>query len=206
MNLSLHPAQPSHVNAAVPLIYSSGPAAFDFVFRTEKQTAHDFLRKAFLDGAGEFGFRNHTVALVDGAVVGIGAGFSGETGLRFSVAAARQILSLYGVQALGIIRCGLQIEHLFPPPDKTTLYIAHLGVASAMQSQGIGALFIEHFMAQGKAKGCTLAALDVSVENPRAQALYERAGFVVMVERESHLEKEFAQVANHRRMEKQIPL
>jgi hypothetical protein len=64
----------------VPLIYSSGPAAFDFVFATEKHSAQDFLRTAFIDGAGEFGFRNHTVAVAKNIVVGIGAAFSGDIG------------------------------------------------------------------------------------------------------------------------------
>jgi hypothetical protein len=58
----------------VPLIYSSGPAAFDFVFSVPgRASALDFLRHAFLDGAGEFGFRNHVVGVQDGAVIAAGA-------------------------------------------------------------------------------------------------------------------------------------
>jgi ribosomal protein S18 acetylase RimI-like enzyme len=54
------------------------------------------------------------------------------------------------------------------------------------------------------ARGLRTAALDVAVGNPRAQALYERLGFVVAAERVSTLRNAQATVANHRRME--LPL
>ena len=49
--------------------------------------------------------------------------------------------------------------------------------------------------------GRTRAALDVSVENPRAQALYERLDFEVTEECMSKLENSTARVPDHRRME-----
>jgi hypothetical protein len=52
-------ARTEDVDASVPLIYSSGPDAFDYVF----WDAESFLRRAYLDGTGECGNRNHTVAV-----------------------------------------------------------------------------------------------------------------------------------------------
>ena len=48
--------------------------------------------------------------------------------------------------------------------------------------------------------GLPMAALDVSVANPRAQALYERLGFTVQAERHSNLPG----VASHRYMQRAL--
>jgi ribosomal protein S18 acetylase RimI-like enzyme len=132
-------------------------------------------------------------------IVGIGACFSGNVALSFTLAAARQILSFYGLlQGWAVIRKGLQMEHIVQPPTGRLHYLAHLGVAPDWQGKGVGAQLIQHLLKQGQQAGRRTAALDVAVTNPRAQALYERLGFVVTHERSSTL----ANVAHHRRMEK----
>jgi ribosomal protein S18 acetylase RimI-like enzyme len=204
MSIILRPAQATDVSAAIPLIYSSGPLAFDYAFAHKtKGTAQQFLQSAFVDGEGEFGYKNHTVVTHEGKVVGIGTGFTDSSGLAFTLAAARQIFSFYGpIEAWGIIRRGLQVEGVIHPPSDKEQYIAHLGVLPEWQSKGIGAQLIEYFIAEAMAKGLKVASLDVSVINPRAQALYERMGFAVKTERQSLLKNEYGQVVNHRRMEK----
>ncbi|NUM49443.1 MAG: GNAT family N-acetyltransferase, partial [Anaerolineales bacterium] len=85
MNLHFRVATPADTEAAIPLIYSSGPAAFDYVFKhPARGTALDFLRHAFADGAGEFGYRNHTIVETGGQIVGIGACFSGREAFGFT--------------------------------------------------------------------------------------------------------------------------
>lgn len=207
MEVQFRSAQPDDVAAAVPLLYSSGPAAFDFVFAQKANgsarpvAAKDFLCSVFVDGAGEFGYRNHVVALSAGQVVGLGASFSGDTGLPFTLAAARQILSFYGpLRGWAVIRRGLQMEHIVQPPTGQLHYLAHLGVAPEHQSRGIGAQLITHLLEQGRQAGRQHTALDVAVTNPRAQALYERLGFKVTGERRSSLPN----VAHHRRLERRL--
>jgi hypothetical protein len=90
-NLFFRPAAPADVNAAVPLIYSSAPAAFDFLFAVpERGSPQKFLRQAFVEGTGQFGFRNHVVGVEDGEVVAVGAAWSGASRFTFlSLARAR---------------------------------------------------------------------------------------------------------------------
>ena len=192
----LRPARSEDVDAAVPLIYSSGPDAFDYVFGD----AWTFLRHAYLDGAGELGYRSHTVAEVDGNVVGVGAAYSGDTNLTFTVAAARQIVRHFGLRAPAAIVRGLRTERVIRPPDKDMHYIGHVGVVESMRGRGIGARLIRHFLADGRARGCRTAELDVAVTNPDAQRLYERLGFRVEVERASTLRNANGSVSTHRRM------
>lgn len=202
--VEFRPATAADVEAAVPLIYSSGPAAFDYVFAARGKTAQDFLRAAFVRGDGEFGYRSHVLALIDGEVTGIGAAFSGDAGLPYTLAAARQILSVYGAGAPGPIRRGLQVERVVVPPKADIHYLAHLGVAPLWRSRGIGAQLVDHLIRQGVALGRRTAALDVAATNPRAQALYERLGFVVTGTRHSTLRSDTATIADHHRMERPI--
>jgi ribosomal protein S18 acetylase RimI-like enzyme len=206
MSITFRPATPDDAGDSVPLIYSSGPAAFDFVFSTPgKATARDFLRLAFLDGRGEFGFRNHVVGVLDGEVVAAGAAWSGASNLAFALAAARQILRQYGpFVGASVVACGLRVESVVQPPARACWYVAHLGVRPELRGRGIGEALVGHLLENGRDQGLSTAALDVAATNARAQALYERLGFIVTKERESRLANAAATVPNHRRMELRI--
>jgi ribosomal protein S18 acetylase RimI-like enzyme len=190
--------------AAVPLIYSSGPAAFDYVFAVPgRSTALAFLQRAFVDGAGEFGWRNHIVGELEGVVVAVGAGYGGEAALAFTLAAARQILAHYGLRrAPGVIARGLRVERVIPPPPRGVHYLAHLGVSPALRGHGIGRALIEELIRRGLQQGRRRVMLDVAASNPRAQALYERLGFAVTGGRRSVLANPQGAVPDHRRMER----
>jgi ribosomal protein S18 acetylase RimI-like enzyme len=188
-------------NAAVPLIHASGPAAFDYVFADARGNAQAFLRRAFIDGAGEFGCRNHVVAECDGEVVAVGAGFSGEHALAFTMAAARQIFAHYGpLRAPAVIARGLRTERVIPPPRRDVQYLAHLGVLPALRGSGIGRALIAELARRGAEQGRHRLELDVAADNPRAQALYERLGFAVCVTRPSALANRHGAVPEQRRM------
>ncbi|MBD8874267.1 N-acetyltransferase [Rhodanobacter sp. DHB23] len=191
---------------AVPLIHSSGPAAFDYVFAVPgRSSALAFLHRAFVDGAGEFGWRNHVVGELEGVVVAVGAGFGGEAALAFTLAAARQILAHYGLRhAPGVIARGLRVERVIPPPSRGMHYLAHLGVSPALRGQGMGRALIDELIRRGVQSGRSRMVLDVAASNPRAQALYARQGFEVTGERASMLANAQGTVPDHRRMERVV--
>jgi len=201
MTVEFRPAVPGDARDAVPLIYSSGPAAFDYVFAVPgRSSAPEFLARAFFDGRGEFGWRNHVVGVLGNEVVAAGAAWDGTSTLAFTHAAAVQILRGYGLAAAGVVTRGLRVESVVQPPNRRCWYVAHLGVRPDKRGHGIGEALIGHLLAHGQRKGHSRAALDVAVTNPRAQALYERLGFAVTGERVSRLSNSQAIVANHRRM------
>ena len=70
----------------------------------------------------------------------------------------------------------------------------------SLRGEGLGSQLIEHFLQIGRDSGLPMAALDVSVANPKAQALYERFGFAVQVERVSTLPG----VSSHRYMQRKL--
>ena len=166
--------------------------------------AMGFLERIFGQEHGEFGYAVHAVGVLNDNVVAVGAVYSGRSALAFFLASARQVFSCYGPwQGIAVSRRGLQFERLCPPPTGDLLYVSHLGVAPEFRGQGIGQCLIKRMLiaAERSTKGHTTAALDVSCENPRAQALYERMGFEVVRERHSTLENSTATVPSQRRME-----
>ncbi|MFO1394077.1 MAG: GNAT family N-acetyltransferase [Steroidobacteraceae bacterium] len=200
------PARPADADATVPLIYSSGPAAFDYVFDVPgRGSAQDFLKDAFIDGAGEFGWRNHVVGELDGRVVAAGAAWDGTSTFAFTRAALAQILSRYGVVAgTGVAVRGLRVESVVQPPPRDLWYVAHLGVPADLRGRGIGEALVLRLLELGRARGFVRTGLDVAVTNPAAERLYARLGYVLVRERASRLANDRARVPAHRRMEGEI--
>jgi len=204
--LTFRAASRADVADAVPLIYSSGPAAFDYVFNNGgTRDAQAFLRFAYLHGGGEFGWRAHRIAEMGGQVVAVGAAFDGRTVTRFTLAGALQIWGFYGaIRAWGVMVRGLRVEAIIRPPHAQEYYLCHLGVREEMRGRGIGAHFIGHLLEGLDAKRHRCATLDVAVTNPRAQLLYERLGFEVEALRASKLQNRRGRVADHYRMSRPL--
>ena len=204
--LTFRAAMRADVADAVPLIYSSGPAAFDYVFNIGAiRDAPAFLRFAYLHGGGEFGWQSHRVAEIGGQVVAAGAAYDGRLTLRFTLAGALQILAFYGpIRAWGVMIRGLCTETVIRPPRAEEYYLCHLGVREESRGQGIGAHFMRHLLAGMDAKRHRCAALDVAITNPRAKLLYERLGFAVDALRPSKLQNRHGRVADHYRMSRPV--
>jgi ribosomal protein S18 acetylase RimI-like enzyme len=206
MPLSFREAAAADAADAVPLIYSSGPAAFDYVFDVGKsRSAPEFLRFAYLQGAGEFGWRNHRVAEIAGRVAAIGAAFDGRAVARFTIANALQILRFYGpINAWGVMLRGLRTEAIIRPPPAQEYYLCHIGVREDLRGQGIGTHLMRKLLEGLEARQHRCATLDVAVTNPRAQLLYERLGFVVSALRKSALMNRRGRVPDHYRMSRPV--
>lgn len=190
----------------MPLIYSSGPSAFDYVFGSRRPDgALGFLRFAFGRGDGEFGYRAHLVAIVADRVVGVGAAFDGRAVPGFTVAGAVQILKYFGpIDAWGVVARGLRTESIIRPPRADEYYLCHLGVNPARRGAGIGTKLVCELLGSIDVTRHAAATLDVSTENPDAERLYARLGFVVTTRRASALANRYGRVAAHHRMARPV--
>lgn len=74
---------------------------------------------------------------------------------------------------------GVALAPFLRNKDKTIPYIQNICVAEGFQGQGIGQHLITYASQNARTHGHHTIALDVSLDNPRAQKLYERLGFVV---------------------------
>lgn len=202
MSLQFRPATAADAPVAAPLVYSAGPEAFDYILRAAGREALEFLRDAFAQGAGYQGWRNHQVAERDGRVVGVGAFYSGRDEGRLTLGFVRQVLGFYPLHAaLGVIRRALEVAPMMKPVRRNMLYVANFGVAPECRGQGIGARMLNWQLAQARARGFAIYALDVAVTNPRAQRLYEGIGMRVVRERRFRGDRRRSPVPDCRRLE-----
>ena len=201
MNLAFRPAHPADADAAIPLIHASGPQAFDCVFCSrDAQEARRFLRETFVRGRGRFAAARHVVACVDGAVAGIGTAYGDEVNGGDFLGEGLAIAQFYGWRAVPVVARGLRAEAVMRPPRRGEWMLAHLAVAPERRGSGVGARLVRHLLEIGRQAGKALAVLDVSVENPRAEALYARMGFARQAERASRLVTPYGRLFAHRRM------
>ena len=171
-------AQPDDIHDAVPLIYSSGIPEFDYGFSGVNSQAKSFLKYAFSDGRGFFGWRNHVVATANDVVIGIAAFYSGQEYLRLSTELVWQVFWFFSFKDIPrVLWCMHQLQSRMPKPSPKMHYIANFAVRADMRGNNIGSTLLLNQLTIAKNLGRTVFALDVSVDNPRAQALYERLGF-----------------------------
>ena len=176
-------ARPQDVETALQLIYSSGPQAFEYLFPRHGATQQDFLRFAFTDGNGFLGYKNHLVATSNGQVVGIAAFYNFSTYARLTLEHLAQLLRFYpALNFFGLAVRGIHLKSIMPAPTQNMHYVANFGVVKAFRGMGIGTCLLDHQRAQALTLGRTRYALDVSVDNQRAQELYERYGFSAQTE------------------------
>jgi ribosomal protein S18 acetylase RimI-like enzyme len=200
-DVTFRPAGPEDGEASAPLIHAAGPEAFDYIFHTARTDAFGFLRNALPRREGEFGHGIHVVGVRNGRIVACGAGWAGAGGAGLLHATALSILRYMGLRDTpGAFRRGLQVHSLMPDAGPGEYYIGHLGVDPAQRGRGIGAAMLAYLMAPVRTGRAHTAVLDVSMENPRAQALYERLGFRVTKTRDWTFENARARVPGHRRM------
>jgi ribosomal protein S18 acetylase RimI-like enzyme len=198
MDVEVRPAEPDDVDAAVPLIYGSGPHEYDFAFASRRHRATDWIGTAFLAGSTTEGYRAFQVALVDGRVVGVGSFVDGAAfNLGNSLRLIWLAMSFYGLlECWGAMRRTIQLTRQMPPPANDALFIQKLAVSPEMRGQGVGTALINEEIRLARDRGIRRCVLDVAVTNPKAQELYERLGFRVTSERSLN-----DRVPDQRRME-----
>lgn len=192
--IELRKSTEDEVDIAVPLIYSSGPESFDFVFKNNKKLATDFLKYAFVRKGGEFSYQNHYSLYKGNVLVAVGSVFNAKQAAAFAFYDGMKIMRYYRLMCFPVIKNGLQIESIIQLPKRNEIAIAHLGVQPEFQGQGLGTELINRLMEKAIKKEGSQFVLDVSEENPRAKALYERLGFVSTKKVDSSLKNKYSYV------------
>ncbi|TRX55850.1 GNAT family N-acetyltransferase [Thalassomonas sp. M1454] len=174
MQIDIRQASASDCNQATPLIFSSGPAAFNYIFPNPSR----FLKYSFNKGQSQFGFNNHYLAILDGQVVATIACFDRHQAKIMELSCIMDMAKHLGWNFWGSAIKGLRFERIVPKPIKHSLCIAHLGVSKALQNRGIGTQLINWAIEKAKIQGYQSVSLDVAQSNPGARKLYESLGFI----------------------------
>ncbi|TGL44583.1 GNAT family N-acetyltransferase [Leptospira perdikensis] len=199
-HLTIRNAKPSDVDSIVPLIHSSGPKAWTFVFQEEKKTAFDFLNSSYIRRGNTVSYTNHCVAEIDGRVVGSILSYSQPSFLALTMGTALRILSVYTWKAPKVMARGLKTETIIQPPKPGCLYLGHIAVLESERNKGIAGELIQYML--NKETKYKTASLDVSAENKPAISLYQKLGFQIKETR--HPLGWEGIIPSHHYMEKQI--
>jgi len=116
-----------------------------------------------------------TALSADGKLVGL-AGFRTEAG-SFAGGGRSDILAVYGGWGGRWRATALGLLHSEFDPD--WFLIDGICVARDWRGQGVGTLLLKTLFTEATSRGYPAIRLDVVDENHRAQALYQRHGFVV---------------------------
>ena len=200
--VEIRSARPDDRGAIAALMYSAGPELYDFLYRTDRVAAVDFIHYEFRSGRGFCGYRNLTVAVLEGEVVATGSFYDGRRQgalMRGSVFNALRFFRLGEVLPM-LLRSG-HVDSIVTHPAKDELYLANFAVAPSRRGQGIGEAMVRHQLAQARAGGYRVFSLDVAVTNPRAEALYRRLGLHVVREKHFTGHRPGITVPDQRKME-----
>ncbi len=203
MALIIRPCTAEDVDDIIPLMFSAGPDAFRFVFSVNSELqALDFLRTSFVKGDGEFGYKDHFVAVDNDEVVALVGMRSAQDNLKYTLSAARSIFKFYGLfNGLRVVTRGLRFERIVSPPHKSVLCLHNLGVKDGLRGKGYGRALIAWFMQQAGEHNVTAVGLDVAETNPRAKALYMGLGFTVKSVTQGTLSNKYGRGVTHEYME-----
>lgn len=200
--LDIRPARPDDRGPIAALMYSAGPELYDFLYKMDRVAATEFIACEFASGRGFCGYRNLTVAVLEGEVVATGSFYDGRRHgalMRGSVLNALRFFKLREVLPL-LLRSG-HVDSIVTHPAKDELYLANFAVAPSMRGRGIGDAMVQYQLARARAGGYRVFSLDVAVTNPRAQALYRRLGLHVVREKHFSGHRPGIVVPDQRKME-----
>jgi ribosomal protein S18 acetylase RimI-like enzyme len=177
--LAFRPATPDDAPFAGPLLYGIARRDVDALFTglAAGLSPLDVVEQFYRAPGGMFSWRNTELALHDGLPAGLITAYSVASrngSATWLVPAAGRL----GAKALLLLAWrGVVLARALQRYLPGSWYVAFVGVDPARQSLGIGSSLIERSIHTARASGCSCVELDVDIDNPRAQALYERIGF-----------------------------
>ncbi|ROU02557.1 GNAT family N-acetyltransferase [Histidinibacterium lentulum] len=118
-----------------------------------------------------------------GRLVGV-AGFHAG-GLALVGGGMSDLAAVYG--RAGALWRGAALTVLERPQARGDLLVDGIFVADSHRGRGVGSALIEALAREALSRGLDRVRLDVTHENPRARALYERRGFVPVAQQSGRL-------------------
>lgn len=181
MEIEIRPAKKDDIGLIKELIYSSGPDIYDYLYGDK---ARDFIEFAYLSGEGFAGYKNVTVAIYQGEVVGTGCFYGLDVHRSLLLGTVANIQAFFTADEIeGVMERSKKVGAVVYPPAEGEVYLSNFGVSANIRGKGIGSKIIQWYLSKAKDQGYTIFGLDVSAKNPKAKALYERLGLTVIEEK-----------------------
>ena len=179
---SIRPARDDDARAVARLLYLTSPGGF-ILFGGSESRGMKLIEAAFATPGTDSAREVVKVAELDGTIVGVMAAFPSEEGderrRTFTRLAMRRRPPWRWLRIARVARNGARRS---PVPPKDSLYIDALATAEGYRRRGVAEALLRDAESTARARGMTALALDTTVVNSGARALYERFGFEVSEE------------------------
>ena len=201
--VTFRPATRDDAPFVVPLMHAIGRRDLERLFAglAAGLGPLDVVMRFYQADGGMFSWRNTELALVEGAQAGFITAYRTSSRQGSTTWLARAAAKI-GTHALLLLAWrGVAAARTVQHHKAGSWYIAFVGVSPGQQSLGIGSSLIERSIQSARALGCSCVELDVDVDNPRAQSLYERLGFRALC---ANRQRESSLIVSTRRMVLQL--
>jgi ribosomal protein S18 acetylase RimI-like enzyme len=179
---AIRPARDEDAAAAAPLIYLTSPGGF-ILFGGSERRGLKLIEAAFSTTGTDCARDVVTLAELDGRVVGAMAAFPATEGderrRQFTRLAMRRRPPWRWPRIARVARNGARRS---PTPPANALYIDALATAEGYRRRGVAEALLGEAERRAREGGFGSLALDTTVANSPARALYERFGFEVSQE------------------------
>ena len=171
-------AKPCDADVIVPLLFSSGVALYEFIYKTKKHQALDYIRYEFLSGRGFCGHRNVTVMLDNQRVIGVGCFYDRQQYNQLLLGSVINMLCFYGIARVWtvFVRSDYVTRYIIQKPRHRELYLASFAVHPSYQGRGWASRLLTHKIQEAKQLSYKVFGLDVASDNLRAESLYRKQG------------------------------
>jgi ribosomal protein S18 acetylase RimI-like enzyme len=174
---SVRPAREADGAAVAPLLYETATGLYDR-YAGGRERALRLLRRAFDESGNNTSREVVTVAEREGGVVGVLAAFPVEENVRRAAAFMRLTLRTIPPWrwpgALWVYWAGARAT---PAPPMSALYIDALATDPSHRRRGVASALLQEAERQARTAELRSVALDTSLDNKAARALYLGAGY-----------------------------
>ena len=176
--IAIRSAKPQDSAEAAKLIYMTGEDIFKYIFYPNKKKSLVILERLFAMDANDFTHNNAYIADMDGRIAGLVHVVDRNDIMKNYWATGKKLIKAMGLfqTLIRMPRC-IQLERLFPQPDKNSMYINHLATFEEFRGQGIAKKLIGFCEQLVASRHLVKLTLDVEVNNTDALKVYENLGF-----------------------------
>jgi GNAT superfamily N-acetyltransferase len=179
MSITIRQGKPDDATEAAPLILSAAKGILTSIFGADDEAkAITFLQHAWRLQGGQYGCGSHSVAVLDGCIVGVVTAWHTALDATFDRATLDSITSFFSLdEAVQVLMRNQVLAVELAPPTQTQFMLGHLAVAAGCQRMGVGRMLIEHMQTQAKNLNKQSIVLDVELTNTTAIRFYQALAF-----------------------------
>lgn len=178
---TLRQAIANDVTWAAPLLFSSGPALFSYIFASPSDQAQEILSQAFLQPHHAFSYEYTQVAEIAGQPAGLMVGYPGSLKRQVDEKVHFVMARILPLRKLPKILVNVaDLSRIKQDVQTQDYYLLSLGIVPEFRNQGLGSQLLKQAESQAREFDCPTVCLDVTFNNHAAQALLQSRGYTVV--------------------------